>query len=255
MLRSICLWLLCVILSLVILSIFWTPYDITVLNISNRFSDMSMVHVLGTDQYGRDMVSMLMVGARNSLFVAFLGTLLGAFLGGVLGAVSAFIRPVAQLTLSHVNDFVFAFPAIITAVMFTAVFGHSVWIAIIAIGLFNIPVFYRMMRAQVLSIMVRDYVMSARAMGQRDGLIFMFHILPNTMSVLRVQIVLTFALSILAEASLSYMGLGIQSPSTSLGRMLFENQSFIMILPELSIYPGLIIILIVFLLNTLVRSR
>ena len=253
--RLLCMTIFTLICILGGLSFVWTPHDMTVLTVSERFAPLSLSHLLGTDQYGRDIVSMLMVGTGYSLGVAFLATFFGAVVGILLGAVSVLTGRVGRASVVYGNDFIFAFPAIITAVMLTAVFGHSVWIGIFAIGLFNVPVFTRVARGLILSLMVREYVTSARALGQGTWVIFRRHIIPNMMPVLRVQGILTFALSILAEASLSYMGLGVQPPYTSLGRMLFENQTFMMLYPQLSIYPGLVIVTLVLTLTLSTHSE
>ncbi|HEV7415741.1 MAG TPA: ABC transporter permease, partial [Tianweitania sediminis] len=153
--------------------------------------------------------------------------------------------------LMRVNDLVFAFPALLSAVMITAIFGPSATNAIIAIGIFNIPVFARVARAGALSLWPREFILAARAAGKSKGLITVEHILPNIISLLLVQGTIQFALGILAEAGLSYLGLGTQPPMPSWGRMLFDAQTRMMAAPHLALFPGIAIVLTVLGLNLL----
>ncbi|MBL8576088.1 MAG: ABC transporter permease [Mesorhizobium sp.] len=232
-----------------LLSFFWTPYDVTKLVVADRMLPPSWDHILGTDQFGRDVLSMIMVGARNSLAVALVAVGIGMGIGVPLGCWAAARGGWIDDALMRANDVVFAFPALLSAIMITAVFGPGAINAIIAIGIFNIPVFARVARAGALSLWPREFVLAARAAGKGSVLITVEHILPNIANLLLVQGTIQFALGILAEASLSYLGLGAQPPMPSWGRMLFDAQTRMAVAPHLAIAPGMAIVLTVLGLN------
>ncbi|MCT7375271.1 ABC transporter permease [Chelativorans salis] len=234
-----------------LLSFFWTPYDITRLQVADRMQGLSLVHPFGTDHMGRDILSMIMIGARNSIAVAIVAVGIGMGLGVPLGTWAAARGGWADEALMRVNDVVFAFPALLTAVMITAIFGPGAVNAIIAIGIFNVPVFARIARAGALSLWPREFILAARASGKGKALITIEHILPNIVSLLLVQGTIQFALGILAEAGLSYLGLGAQPPMPSWGRMLFEAQTRMAVAPHLALFPGLAIVVTVLGLNLL----
>ncbi|MGB7285836.1 MAG: ABC transporter permease [Salaquimonas sp.] len=231
------------------LSFFWTPYDVTKLVIQSRFKSPSMEYWLGTDHFGRDIFSMIMVGARNSIAVALVAVSIGMSIGIPLGAWAAARRGWVDDVLMRSNDLIFAFPSILSAVMITAIFGPGAVNAIIAIGIFNIPVFARLTRGAALSLWSREYVLAARVSGKSAARITVEHILPNITNLLVVQGTIQFSLGILAEAGLSYVGLGAQPPLPSWGRMLFEAQTMMAIAPHMAIFPGIAIILTVLGLN------
>lgn len=233
-----------------LLSLLWTPHDVTVLDISARLRGASAVHPLGTDHFGRDMLSMVMVGARTSIAVALVAVGIGMVLGVPLGLTAAALRgTVLDDVVMRGNDIVFAFPALLIAVLITAVFGPSALNAIIAIGIFNVPVFARLTRGAALSLWGLDYILAARLAGKGRALISAEHILPNVANLLVVQGTIQFSLGILAEAGLSYLGLGAQPPTPSWGRMLAEAQTMVSLAPQLALIPGLCIVLIVLGLN------
>ncbi|MCF6344456.1 MAG: ABC transporter permease [Devosiaceae bacterium] len=234
-----------------LISIFWTPFDIAKLDISNRFAPISFSHILGTDFYGRDMLSLLMSGALTSFIVAIIAVLIGLVIGVPLGLIAASYGGWLDAILSRTNDFLFAFPAIISAIIITTIFGPSAINAMIAIGIFNIPVFARVARGGALSIKMLDYIDAARLSGMGTLEIAFRHIFPNIASLIIVQASVQLSLGILAEAGLSYIGLGTQPPQTSLGLMLQEAQSFFLIYPMLAILPGLTIMFIVICINLL----
>jgi peptide/nickel transport system permease protein len=232
-----------------LVSYVWTPEDVTLINIAERLRAPSAAHILGTDHFGRDILSMIMVGARNSLAVAFVAVGIGMALGVPLGLAAAAAGGWADTFLMRGNDIVFAFPALLSAVMITAVFGPGAVNAIIAIGIFNVPVFARVARAGAMALWPRDYVLAARACGKGPLLITLQHIMPNIAHLLLVQGTIQFSLGILAEAGLSYLGLGAQPPSPSWGRMLAEAQTMIAIGPHTALFPGLAIVIAVLGLN------
>ena len=235
---------------LALLSLVWTPYDVAALDIANKLQPPSAAHWLGTDHYGRDVLSMIMVGARVSLAVALVAVGIGVGIGVPLGlAAAARSGGALDEIIMRANDLVFAFPALLIAIMITAVFGPSAFNAILAIGIFNIPVFARLTRGAALSLWTRDFVLAARVAGKGRVWISLEHILPNLASLLIVQGTIQFSLGILAEAALAYVGLGAQPPTPSWGRMLAESQTMIAFAPRLALVPGLAIVLTVLGLN------
>lgn len=238
-------------LGLALLSLLWTPYSPTAMNIVHKLQGSSALHWLGTDAFGRDVLSMLMVGARNSLSVALIAVAVGMGVGVPLGVYAAARGGLIDGFIMRMIDLAFAFPALLTAVIITAVFGPGAVNAMIAIGIFNIPVFARITRGASLGLWTRDYVLAARCAGRSDAAIMLDHILPNIGHVLIVQATIQFALAIVAEAGLSYVGLGTQPPHPSWGKMLNDAQTYIYDAPHLAIFPGLAITFAVLGLNML----
>jgi peptide/nickel transport system permease protein len=233
------------------ISFVWTPYDVTRLIVGDRMLAPSATHLFGTDQFGRDVLSMIMVGSRNSIAVAFVAVGIGMGVGVPLGCWAAARGGGVDEVLMRFNDLVFAFPALLSAIMITAIFGPGAINAIIAIGIFNIPVFARVARAGALAIWPREYILAARAAGKSKARITAEHIVPNIANLLLVQGTIQFALGILAEAGLSYLGLGVQPPMPSWGRMLFDAQTRMMVAPYLAFFPGFAIVFTVLGLNLL----
>ncbi|MAZ15151.1 MAG: peptide ABC transporter permease [Ahrensia sp.] len=239
------------VVAVALVSFVWTPYDVTKLIIADRLQAPSGAHWFGTDHFGRDILSMIMVGSRNSIAVALIAVGIGIAIGVPLGTLAAAKRGALDEILMRASDIVFAFPALLSAVMITAIFGPGAVNAVIAIGIFNIPVFARVARGGALALWPREFVLAARASGKRAGLITVQHILPNIANLLVVQGTIQFSLGILAEAGLSYVGLGTQPPAPSWGRMLFEAQTMMAIAPHMAIVPGVAIIVTVLGLNLL----
>lgn len=237
------------VLSMGIVSLFWTPYDVTRLVIADRLQPPSYSHWFGTDHFGRDILSMILVGARNSILVALVAVGIGMGAGVPLGAWAAARRGLVDDVLMRFNDLVFAFPALLSAVMITAIFGPGIFNAIIAIGIFNIPVFARLTRGAALSLWTREFILAARVAGKGKARITAEHIVPNIANLLIVQGTIQFSLGILAEAALSYVGLGTQPPQPSWGRMLNEAQTMMSFAPHMAIFPGLAIVITVLGLN------
>jgi len=240
-----------VVLLAALLSLVWTPYPIDVLSVADRLQGPSAAHLLGTDHFGRDIVSMLMVGARTSIAVALVAVGIGVIVGVPLGLLAAARGGWLDEGLMRLNDLVFAFPALLSAVMITAILGPGAVNAILAIGIFNIPVFARVARGGALALKTREFVLAARVSGKREIRIIVEHILPNIANLLIVQGTIQFSLGILAEAGLSYVGLGAQPPLASWGRMLNEAQTMMALAPTLALYPGLAIVATVIGLNLL----
>jgi len=240
------LFLVVAVVVAALLSFVWTPYDVEAIDISSKLLAPSLQHLFGTDHFGRDVLSMIMVGARNSLAVALVAVGIGAGIGVPLGLLAAARKGLVGESIMRTNDLIFAFPSLLMAVMITAVYGPGAINAIIAIGIFNIPVFARVTRGAALSLWAREYILAARVAGKSSFPISMQHILPNLSGLLIVQAAIQFALGVVAEAGLSYVGLGVQPPMPSWGRMLSEAQTMIGFAPWLAIFPGLAIMLLVF---------
>ena len=233
-----------------LLSFAWTPHDVTTLAIADKLTPPNGVYPLGTDHLGRDTLSMLMVGARTSIAVAIVAVGIGVVIGVPLGLTAAANRgSLLDEVIMRGNDLVFAFPSLVIAILITAVFGPSATNAILAIGIFNIPVFARVTRGGALTIWTLDYILAARVAGKSRLRISAEHILPNILNLLIVQGTIQFSLGILAEAGLSYVGLGAQPPTPSWGRMLADSQTMISFAPHMALFPGLAILLTVLGLN------
>jgi peptide/nickel transport system permease protein len=230
---------------------FWTPFDPRVLSIAEKLQPPNAHHWFGTDQLGRDVLSMIMLGAQTSVGVALLSVVIGVFIGVPLGLLAAARRGAIEEFVMRGNDLIFAFPALLLAILITSVFGPGAVNAIIAIGIFNIPVFARVARAGALQQWTRDYTMAARVAGKGPLRISWEHILPNLVGLLLVQGTIQFSLGIIAEAGLSYVGLSAQPPTMSWGRMLNEAQTLTALAPYLALFPGLAVLLFVLGLNLL----
>lgn len=234
-----------------LISLVWTPYDVTAFDIDHRLQGPTAAHWLGLDHFGRDVASMILLGARNALSVSLVAVLLGAGVGVPLGLLAAARRGWVDELVMRASDVVFAFPALILAILITAVLGPGAINAVIAIGVFNVPVFARLTRGSALSLWTRDYVLAARAAGKGSALISLEHIAPGLLSILIVQATLQFSLGVIAEAGLSYVGLGAQPPASSWGKMLADAQTLVAVAPLQAIFPGLAIVITVLGLNLL----
>ena len=231
------------------LSLVWTPWSPYEMDLPNKMQAPSLAHWLGTDAFGRDVASLLLVGARASILVGLIAVGIGLTVGTALGLLAAARRGWVEEAIMRLSDFSLAFPAILSAIMMTAVFGAGIVNAIVAIGIYNIPTFARITRASANAIWSREYIAAARACGKGQMAITLQHVLPNISAVLIVQITIRFAIAILAEAALSYLGLGTQPPQPSWGRMLAEAQTLMFQAPLLAVFPGMAIALAVLGLN------
>jgi len=239
-------------LIVAVMSLFWTPHPVEAIDIGLRLQGPAPSHPLGTDHFGRDLLSMLLVGSQTSIGVAVVAVGIGLLVGIPLGlAAAGGHRSPFEEIIMRGNDLVFAFPSLVIAILITAVFGPSAFNAILAIGIFNIPVFARVTRGAALSLWQQDYILAARVAGKGPVRISIEHILPNLGNLLLVQATIQFSLGILAEAGLSYVGLGVQPPIPSWGRMLADAQTLIYSHPRLAILPGLAIVTMVLGLNLL----
>jgi peptide/nickel transport system permease protein len=245
---------ICITLAIILtglLSLVYTPYPPNRMNLSVRFQAPTETNWLGTDQYGRDILSRVMKGSTNSIIVGLVAVSIGMSFGILLGSLAAFYRGWADEAIMRVSDVLYGFPAVLSAILITSILGPGIINSMIAIGIFNIPIFARVTRATSLSVWERDFVTSGKAIGRRNAGIIWGYILPNILSPLIVQGTVQFAIAILAEAGLSYLGLGSQPPHASWGRMLNEAQTFMGTSPWLAIFPGCAIALAVLGFNLL----
>ncbi len=238
-------------LAAALLSLVWTPWSPYEIDLPQKLRPPSAAHWLGTDVYGRDIVSLLLVGARSSILVGVVAVGIGVTVGTLLGLLAAARRGWVEETIMRLSDFTLAFPAILSAIMLTAVYGAGMVNAMVAIGIYNIPTFTRLARGSAKSVWGREYILAARACGKGPWAITWQHVLPNISAVLIVQVTIRFAIAILAEAALSYLGLGTQPPQPSWGRMLAEAQTMLYQAPLLAVFPGVAIALAVLGLNLL----
>jgi peptide/nickel transport system permease protein len=243
--------LVALLLAATALSLVWQPWPPAEVDVMARLQGPSASHWLGTDSLGRDVASQLLVGAQTSILVGVFAVAIGLVAGSALGLLAAARRGWVDDLLMRLSDFGFAFPALLSAILLGAIYGPGLLTGVVAIGLFNIPVFARTTRAAALQVWSRDYVLAARAAGFGPWRITLDHVLPNIASVLIVQATVQFSTAIIAEAGLSYLGLGAQPPMPSWGRMLAEAQAQIFQAPALAVYPGAAIALAVLGLNLL----
>ena len=235
--------------AMALLSLVWSPHPATEINIPAKLQPPSAEHWLGTDSLGRDIASQILVGAQNSIVVGVIAVGIGLVVGVFLGCLAAARRGWVEELIMRASDFTFAFPALLSAIMLTAIYGPGLVMSIVAIGIFNIPVFARISRGAANAVRAREFVLAARVAGKGPWRITWDHVLPNIASVLIVQATISFATAILAEAALSYLGLGTQPPQPSWGRMLNEAQTQMFQAPMLAVYPGVAIMLSVLGLN------
>ncbi len=229
----------------------WTPYPPGAIDIPHRLAPPSLAHWFGTDSLGRDVASQIIAGARVSILVGVVAVLIGLVFGVALGLFAAFRKGAVEDAIMKGCDFVFAFPALLSAIMLTSTFGPGVLNAIVAIGIANVPIIAKLTRATANSVLAREYALAARACGRGPLMIAFDHVLPNIAPALIVQATIQFAIAILAEAALSYLGLGAQPPQPSWGRMLSDAQTVLYNAPRLAIYPGAAIAISVLGLNLL----
>ncbi|MGV1827975.1 ABC transporter permease [Agrobacterium vitis] len=227
--------------AIALLSLVWTPLPPTRMQIVYKLKPPLVHGLLGTDQLGRDLTSMLMVGAWNSLSTAMAAVVLGAGVGTLFGVTVAARRGMVEALTMRINDVIFAIPPILSAMMLGALLGTGRFTAIIAIAVFMVPVFARVTASAALQVWSRDYVLAARGAGKGQVLITIEHVLPNIASQIIVQIAIQLGLAILTEAGLSFLGLGMPPPAPTWGRMLADSQTYLAAAPWLAILPGLAI--------------
>ncbi len=242
---------LCFLIIISIIGVFWQPYDIEKIDIAQRFSLPSWHYLLGRDYLGRDILSLLLYGMGQSLFIASLAIIPTSIMAVLLGFFA--IKPnIIGKIIMILADFLFAFPTIITAIFIAAHFGVGRFVPISAIALFTLPVLIKLTRSQILTLQSAYFIKSAQALGASKWQIFYLYYLPNIRKPILVQIASLFTIAILTEAGLSYLGFGASPDQNSLGKMLFDAQNFAHIAPHLAIFPGVAITLIIININLLI---
>ncbi|MEJ2288428.1 MAG: ABC transporter permease [Deinococcales bacterium] len=231
-----------VVVGAALLSFVWLPYDPNALDFAAQLTGPSVHHWLGTDQFGRDLFSRVLVGARGTLYVGVIAVGLALTLGSLLGAVAGYAGAFLDEVVMRVVDVLYAFPAILMALLLAAVYQPGTLTAMTAIGLATVPMFARVTRASVLSLKQRDYVEAGRALGAGDGRLLRRYILPGALGPIVVQASLSMAVAVLAEAALSFLGLGTPPGVPSWGNMLREAQGFLAMSPYPALVPGLAIV-------------
>ena len=228
-----------------VISFFYTPYDPDAMDAALKNSAPTFGHIFGCDNFGRDLFSRVAVGIGNTFCIALFTVLIGAFFGIIIGSITGYFGGIVDEILMRINDALYAFPAILLALVVVSLLGTGTGNVVIALGIAFIPSFARMVRAEMIKQKSMDYVLSARLYGASSFRIMFIHILPNITPVLISSIMIGFNNAVLAEAGLSYLGIGVQPPTSSLGRMLSESQSYLFTNPWNSIFPGLAIIIMV----------
>ena len=232
-------------LALIVLGFFWTPYDPEAMDSAAKLSGVSFSHLMGCDNFGRDIFSRVLKGGTTTLFVA-LGTVgIGTVFGIIIGAFTGYFGGIADEILMRVNDVLFAFPSILLALVFVSLSGYGTTNVIFALGIAFIPSFARIIRSEFIRCKNMDYVKSAKLAGAGNLRIMFVHILPNTAPVLLSAVMIGFNNAVLAEAGMSYLGIGVQPPHASLGRMLSEAQTYLFSAPGFALFPGIFLILLV----------
>lgn len=233
-------------------SFFWTPWSTIFTDVDFPVAGPGTAgHFLGTDTRGRDIASLLIAGSRTTLYVGILAVGIAAVIGTPLGILAGMIRPGAAEWIMRITDVMLAFPALLLALTFATIWGSSLTTAMTAIGIASIPSFIRVVRAGTVVVMTTDYVQAARVAGRRRLGIAVRHVLPNVTGLIIVQVSVSYAIAILAEAALSYLGLGAGPTTPSWGRMLQENSSALTYAPIILLWPGLAIALAVLGFNLL----
>jgi peptide/nickel transport system permease protein len=224
-----------------LISFVWTPYDPVQAAPADRLQGSSAAHLMGTDRYGRDVFSGILYGARITLLVGLVAVGIALLVGTPLGILAGMRGGAVEEVSMRAADILLAFPALLVAIMFGAVFGASTTTAMLAIGIGSIPGFARVARSGTLQVMSTEYVLAAKASSQGSFRIARRHVLPNIAGMVVVQCSVSFAIAVLAEAALSFLGLGTPPPVPSWGRMLQESQQFLGTYPMLAVWPGLAI--------------
>lgn len=231
------------VLLMILIGLFYSPYDPNEMNGTIKNAAPSFSHLFGTDNFGRDILSRVMSGAKTTFFVALstvaMGTIIGTFIGALTGYYGGWIDEI----LMRLNDVLTSFPSILLALVFVSILGPGKYNVILALGIIFIPSFARVVRSEYIILKQMDFVKNAKLMGAGDFRIMFIHILPNAKPILLSSITIGFNNAVLAEAGMSYLQLGVQPPDASLGRMLSEAQTYLLIAPWYAIAPGAMIVL------------
>lgn len=243
--------LITTLLSVAALSLFWTPFDPMKLGFTTRLAAPDAQHLLGTDEFGRDVLSRLMVGARASVWIGFLTVGFAVLTGTLVGLVSGYTRGWVDGIIMLINNALLAFPGILLALGLLAVFGANQYGIVSALGIAYTPPMARVVRGAVLSLREREFVEASRVMGNSEAYTMLRHILPNCLAPITVLATSMFGWAILSESALSFLGLGVPPPAPTWGNMLAAGRPFIEQAVWLGLFPGLCIALTLLGINLL----
>jgi peptide/nickel transport system permease protein len=227
----------------------FTPYEPNVQNHVNKLASPSAEHWFGTDHHGRDIFSRIIHGMSITLYVGFFSVVIGAIFGIFLGIVSGYYGGKTDTLIMRVMDIFLAFPGILLALAIVSVLGGSLTNVIIAVGIFSVPVFARIVRGSTLAVRKLEYIDAVKALGASDARIIIKHILPNVTSPLIVQATLSIATSILTASGLSFLGMGAQPPTPEWGAMLSGGRNYMWDAPHVTFFPGIAIVIVVLAFN------
>lgn len=234
-----------IIFLMMILGIFYTPYDPMEMDSAAKFAGISLKHPMGCDQFGRDVFSRVLVGVKETMIVAASVVVIGTVAGTIFGTITGYFGGWLDEILMRFNDAVLAFPSVLLALLVIGIFDSGRNSLILALGIAFIPSYARIVRGEVLRIRNLDYIQCVKLYGASNIRIITVHILPNLKTVMLSSILIGFNNAVLAEAGMSYLGLGVAPPNPSLGRMLSEAQAFIFTNPLTAIFPGIIIVVMI----------
>ena len=234
-----------VMLLIITVGVFWTPYDPNAMNAAEKMASPGLRHPFGTDNFGRDIFSRVVQGAGATFLIALCSVGFGLLVGLIIGGLTGWYGGWVDEVLMRLNDSITAFPSLLLALVLIAIFHTGKYNIILALGIIFIPTFARIVRMEVARQKALDYVANAKLMGVKDMRILFVHIMPNILPVLLSTVAIGFNNAVLAEASMSYLGLGVQPPDPSLGRMLSEAQSYLLRAPWYALSVGVAIVLLV----------
>ncbi len=229
----------------ILVGLFWTPYDPNAMSGSEKLQGPSAAHLFGTDNFGRDIFSRIVQGAGATFLIAAAAVAIGLVIGLIVGGLTGYYGGVLDEVLMRISDSILAFPSILLALVMIAILGKGKYNIIIALGILFIPSFARIVRTEVAKQKNTDYVRNARLMGAGNMRILFLHIMPNIIPVLLSSVAIGFNNAVLSEASMSYLGVGVQPPDPSLGRLLSEAQGYLFQAPWYAIFTGVAIILLI----------
>lgn len=232
-------------LFMMVMGLLFSPYDVAQMNKKEKFMAPCLTHLMGTDNFGRDIFTRVQQGMGMTVLIAISVTGIGAFFGTILGAITGYYGGWLDEILMRLNDMLAAFPSILLALVFISILGSGKYIIILALGIIFIPSYARIVRGEFLRLRESDYIKSAKLMGVSDFRIMLVHILPNGIPALLSALTVGFNNAVLAEAGMSYLGIGVQPPDASLGQMLSEAQGYLFSAPWYALCPGVIIILLI----------
>jgi peptide/nickel transport system permease protein len=238
-----------ILLLVAILAPLISPYDPYDQDLGNALSQPTRSHLLGTDAVGRDTLSRVIYGARTSLAIGIVVVIAACAVGMTLGLIAAYFGGWTYLTLMRIIDALMSFPMVLLALVVAALLGSGMKNVIVALSVANVPIYTRLMCAQVLTVKENDYILASRSMGASNARIMLRHIAPNCLPPLIVLITMMLGTVILAEASLSFLGIGITSPTAAWGSMVNDGRQYLLTLPVLSLAPGFAIMIVVFAFN------